>query len=68
MNLLECYIREIYSEEPYCLKQEDAPHLLLWDYVKVKYRYDCYGVETIAKDIFEKEEWEEIKKKGYLMR
>lgn len=68
MNLLECYIREIYSEEPYYPKQEDVPHLLLWDYVKVKYRYDCYGVETITEDIFEKDEWEEIKRKGYMLK
>ena len=67
MNILECYIEEIYSEEPYVPKQENMSTLLLDEYVKVKYKYTCYGSSNVTEDIFTKEEWEEIKKKGYYM-
>lgn len=65
MNLLEHYIREIYKEEPY--EPEFLDRLNLFGFVKVKYKYDCYGVEHIVENIFEKDEWEEIKKRGYYL-
>lgn len=65
MNLLECYIEEIISEEPCPTPKWDD---LNRQWVKVKYIYSCYGHNSISLDIYTVEEWEEIKKKGYCMK
>lgn len=59
MNLLEYYIEEIYNENYLTYKGKEI--------VKVKWKYDCYGIIEIAEDVFFKNEWEEAKKKGYIM-
>ena len=60
MNLLEHYIIKIYSEK-IILKNGI-------EFVKVKWKYNCYGIIQIAEDVFFKNEWEEAKKKGFIMQ
>lgn len=64
MNLLECHIVEIYSEETYPRPEWDTRNR---DWVYVKFRMNCHGRESNITDIFVKEDWEDIKKKGYYL-
>lgn len=60
MNLLENYIKEIYSENI-------INHKGLGEMVEVSMKSVCYGRETIGKQWFKPNEWEAIKGQGYFM-
>ena len=55
MNLLEHYILEIIEET-----QID-------NYVRVTVKVDCHGCQETINRVFNKEEWEEAKEKGFFM-
>lgn len=57
MNLVECYIKEIHSEEPYTKHGKN--------FVKVEVTYDSYGHISRTTNLFLKDEWEKVKEKGY---
>jgi hypothetical protein len=59
MNILDVYIKEIYSE--------DIKHIDDWfgkptDFVKVDMMTDCWGCHERMQRNFHIEEWEQIKK------
>ena len=67
MNLLKCYIKEIYSEEeyhPYFLKDDKGDGI---KFVLVDLEYNCCGQYTRKKQILKEEDWKEIKRKGYFL-
>lgn len=64
MNLLECYIVEVFEETP--IKTPDFDHTSQ-PWVKVKYKYNCYGVHTVTVDYFPLDRWNKIKERGYYM-
>lgn len=64
MNLLEHYIKEVISVEPYTAewtKEFDA------EFLKIKVVVECYGTIEERETVERKEEWEKIKKRGYFM-
>lgn len=65
MNLLEHYIEEVYSVEPY--EEEWTKKFPQHTYVKVSLTYNCYGSINYRKIIFRTEEWEKNQKQGYYM-
>ena len=67
MNILEHYIIDVINEEPFNI---DVPTKKEGDteYVKVTLTYDCYGNEKTDTLIFEREDWERAKAKGYFMQ
>ena len=72
MNVLECYIEEIYEERE--LTPEEWSEWKAYttinpdDIIFVHWKYNCYGSCTNVKDYMRKSEWEEIKKRGYDLR
>lgn len=68
MNLLENYIKEVYSvtdvTNRFTEKTGEIPKEPL---LKVKLRIDCYGCVEDTVKMFFASEWEEVKKKGYYM-
>lgn len=65
MNLLEIYIKKIHSVEPY--NTEWTREFPDKEFVKVDVTTDCYGNVRREQRVFNTQEWEEIKKKGYWM-
>lgn len=65
MNLLEQYIVEIYSVEPY--EAEWTKKFPDREFVRVDMKTNCYGRETKGERIFNTEEWKKYKEQGYFM-
>lgn len=64
MNLLEHYIVEVISVEPYTAewtKKFDN------EFLKIKVVTDCYGNVKEHETVESKDKWEKIKKQGYFM-
>lgn len=64
MNLLEQYIKEIHSVEPYTDEWTEKYHK---DFVEVDLTINCYGSVERKTRIFSEEEWEKTKEQGYYM-
>ena len=64
MNILEHYIKEIHNEKP-CTDKWTEKHEE--DFVIVDVTVNCYGAIEEKTNIFEKKQWEAIKKQGYYM-
>lgn len=68
MNLLEHYIKEIYSVEDITEEfKKKVGRNPVDSMVAVKMRINCYGVEEDTEEIFRVPQWEEIKKQGYYL-
>lgn len=65
MNLLEQYIEEIHSVEPY--NAEWTKQFPKTRFVEVDVTTNCYGNTKRKKHVFQTEEWEKFKKQGYWM-
>ncbi|ARK28755.1 hypothetical protein [Halalkalibacter krulwichiae] len=65
MNLLEQYILEVFSVEPY--ESDWTSEFPERKFVKVNMKTTCYGVEITGDHIFNTEEWEKYQKQGYYM-
>lgn len=64
MNILEHYIEEIISVEPYnaeWTKEFDK------EFLKIKVVTECYGDIRETETVESKEAWEKIKERGYFM-
>ncbi len=64
MNLLEQYIEEVISEEPYT---EEWTKKYDKEFVKVKLVTNCYGRKRYEEQIFDTDKWEKVKEQGYYM-
>ncbi len=68
MNLLEHYIKEVYSVEDITEEfKRNVGHEPCRPMVKVKMRVNCYGKEEDAESTFFADEWETAQKQGYYM-
>ena len=68
MNLLEHYIKEVYSIEDITEEfKKKVGHSPCRPMVKVKMRVNCYGREEDTESTFFVDEWEEAKQKDYCM-
>lgn len=68
MNLLEHYIKEVYSVEDITEEFEEKVGRKPVDpMVEVKMRVNCYGREEDTTQIFFRPKWEEAQKQGYYM-
>lgn len=68
MNLLEHYIKEVYSEEDITKEfEEKTGYPPCEPMVRVKMKIDCYGIEEGVEHVFFITEWEETRKQGYYM-
>jgi hypothetical protein len=65
MNLLEQYIVEIYTVEPY--EAEWTSKFPDRKFVKVNMKTTCYGRDQRQDHVFNTEEWSKIKEQGYYM-
>lgn len=63
MNLLEQYIVEIHSVEPY--EAEWTKEFPDREFLKVDLTTNCYGSQKRDEHIFNTVEWETIKEQGY---
>lgn len=63
MNLLEIYLEEIISVEPY--ENEWTKDFKDRSFVKVVGIFNCYGNKKEETHIFNNIEWENVKEKGY---
>jgi hypothetical protein len=64
LNLLEHYIKEIISEEPF---ESDWTKKMGKKFIKIKVIVDCYGNIQERETIEEKEHWKEIKQRGFFI-
>ena len=63
MNLIETYLKELYSVKDYVPKWADKyPDRT---YVLVNAKWNCCGYEYVKETLFDSDEWEDIKKHGY---
>lgn len=62
MDLLEQYIEEVISEEPYT---EEWTKKYDKEFVKVKLVTNCYGRKCNEEQIFDIDKWEKVKEQGY---
>jgi hypothetical protein len=60
MNILEHYIEEIYKEKDIVYEGIEM--------VEVEYLANCWGQEQVYKEVLLKDEWEQAKKQGYIMK
>lgn len=68
MNLLEHYIKEVYSVEDISNKFEESVGYPPKEPMrKVRMRVNCYGREEDTEHTFFLSEWEEALKQGYYM-
>ncbi len=68
MNILEQYIKEVYSVEDVSKEAEKHGIPVGNDRMLcVRMRVDCYGSKFDVEKIFRASEWEDVKKKGYFM-
>ena len=65
MNVLEHYIVEVHSVEPYT--SDWTPRFPDREFLKVDLTQDCYGRVERGTHIFNTKEWEDIQEKGYYM-
>ena len=61
MNLVEQYIKEILSEKIEINPYTNKPCCV------VKMIIDCYGCISEVEEIFDVEEWKQVKKQGYYL-
>ncbi|MCA1064693.1 hypothetical protein LCL98_14700 [Rossellomorea aquimaris] len=66
MNVLEHYIKEIHSVDPYDVSF-DTKEFAHKKFVKVDVTTNCYGTTRRTDEIFSVAEWEKIKKQGFWM-
>ena len=65
MNLVEIYLKEVYSVKNYVPKWADEfPNRT---FVLVNAKWNCYGHEYVKENLFNSYEWESIKKNGYYL-
>ncbi|WP_211746366.1 hypothetical protein [Paenibacillus sp. Marseille-Q4541] len=64
MNLLENYIEEIISVEPY---EEEWTKEFDKKFLKVVIVVDCYGIVETRDTVVSEEEWGTAKDRGYFM-
>lgn len=64
MNILEHYIEEVKSVEPY---EAEWTKEFNKEFVKIKVVTDCYGRIKETETIESVEDWEKIKEQGYFM-
>lgn len=64
MNLLEHYIQEVISVEPY---EEDWTKEFDEKFLKIKVITNCYGCIKEHETIETEKAWEEAKRRGYFM-
>ncbi len=64
MNVLEHYIEEVKSVEPY---EADWTKKINKKFLKIKVVTDCYGCVEERETIESEEDWNRIKKQGYFM-
>lgn len=64
MNLLENYIKEIISVEPY---EEEWTKKFDKKFLKVIVVVECYGIVETRDTVVSEEEWETAKERGYFM-
>ncbi|MCU4724727.1 hypothetical protein ACWGKR_28675 [Bacillus thuringiensis] len=64
INLLEQYIEEVISEEPYT---EEWTKDFEKKFVKVKLVTNCYVRKRNEDPIFDVDKWEKVKEQGYYM-
>ena len=63
MNILENYIVEIHSIKPYIADwTSEFPNR---DFIEVDLTSNCYGREERRKHVWDKKEFEQIKKQGF---
>lgn len=68
MDLLEHYIKEVYSVEDITEEfKKKVGYSPCRPMVKVKMRVNCYGIVEDTEHTFFADEWEEAKQKGYYM-
>lgn len=68
MNLLEHYIKEVYSVEDITEEfKKKVGHSPCRPMVKVNMRVNCYGREEDTESTFFIDEWQEAQQKGYYM-
>ena len=68
MNLVENYIKKIYSEEDITEKyREQIKKELSEKLIQVDIEYNCYGSVRRDKMTFLQSMWEEAKRKGYFL-
>lgn len=68
MNLLQHYIKEIYSVEDFTEEfKRKVGHLPCRPMVKVKMKINCFGREEDTEGTFFIDEWEKAKRQGYYM-
>lgn len=65
MNLLEHYITAIHSVEDY--NEEWTKEFPDISFVQVKLTYDCYGNIETGTHVWNIDQWNSIKQKGYFM-
>lgn len=65
MNLLEQYIVEIHSVEPY--EAEWTKRFPKVKFVEADVTTNCYGRKDRQRHVFNTEEWEKFKEQGYWM-
>lgn len=65
MNILEHYIKNIHSVEPYTAEwTSEFPDR---EFIKVNMTTNCYGCEQTKDHIFNTAEWANIQEQGYYM-
>jgi len=64
MNLLEQYIEEVISEEPY---NEEWTKRYDKKFVRVELVTNCYGQKRNVEQIFDTDKWKKVKEQGYYM-
>lgn len=68
MNLLEHYIKKVYSIEDVTKEYEKAVgRKLEQPALKVTMQVNCYGTEEKTTQYFLQKEWEHVSKQGYYM-
>lgn len=68
MNLLECYIKEVHSEEDVSQEYEKVIKRTLEQLIiKATMTVVRYGVAEKTTKYFLKSDWEAVKKKGYFL-
>lgn len=63
MDLIKHYIKQILYEKVIIPPEWDLQR----EWVEVKINVDCCGTESVDTKVYPKEEWEQIKEKGYYL-
>ena len=68
MNMLESYLIDIHEVRPSNEDWMKADGFKNQSFVEVEATWNCYGCIERRKEVFEENEWEQIKEKGYCFR